>query len=491
MKRRQYVTFFGGSRRRDIFGSEGSRIGWILPVLILAAGFTMLVIWLVGGDDAPTGTLGDGSPVPSVLFPISTTTTLPAVTESVSCPGAVVGWPTFHGSGDRAGCVSAPHITDPSIMWTANIGVQGWLNNPVISDGIVYVGSAGSAQFESDGSDGVYAIDVLTGDTSWFFAATLDVNGVSVSEGIVVAVGDEGAVWGIDAATGSQIWANNVGVPVFGSPLFVGSLVVVGDGSGSVTALDATTGERRWVVDVEGALRGGATTDGEAIYAIGEQRDAVAVDLDGNLLWRTTISPTAPNASSFRIYAAPTVVDGRLIVTLVRDDVYPEPAMVAIDAATGRLDWEAVDTAGIKSQWGNVRSAPAVVGDLLVYAEPYFDGIVAIDMATGQTQWEVTAGAFCFPQWPSPAVNDGLVIVGRHDGGLYAVDAVTGTLSWSIYLGDHDADGVFPDGFGEGFCDWTPVEGFSVLASPAVDDSGIVVVGTLEGYLVAVGDSSW
>jgi hypothetical protein len=64
-------------------------------------------------------------------------------------------------------------------------------------------------------------------------------------------------------------------------------------------------------------------------------------------------------------------------------------------------------------------------------------------------------------------------------------------LAWSIYIGD-DSNGEFPDGYDEeGFCDWTPKEGSPVLASPAIAENGIVVVGSLQGVLTAVGDANW
>ncbi|OFW64250.1 MAG: hypothetical protein A2135_01375 [Actinobacteria bacterium RBG_16_67_15] len=84
----------------------------------------------------------------------------------------------------------------------------------------------------------------------------------------------------------------------------------------------------------------------------------------------------------------------------------------------------------------------------------------------------------------------GQVIIARHDGAMYAVGIETQTLVWSIYLGN-DA-GTFPAGFETaGFCEWAPQTGYSVLASPAVAANGYIVVGTLEGYLVAISDRSW
>jgi outer membrane protein assembly factor BamB len=85
-----------------------------------------------------------------------------------------------------------------------------------------------------------------------------------------------------------------------------------------------------------------------------------------------------------------------------------------------------------------------------------------------------------------------LAYLARHDGGLYAVDLQARTVAWKIYLGDAEGSGAFPQDFEEaGFCGWGPVTGHSILSSPAVASNGVIVVGTLEGFIIAIGDADW
>ncbi|MBP1633253.1 MAG: hypothetical protein H6Q11_1541 [Acidobacteria bacterium] len=192
------------------------------------------------------------------------------------------------------------------------------------------------------------------------------------------------------------------------------------------------------------------------------------------------------------MFAAPTIAGPFLVVSLIRgEELYADPALIALDRETGEVAWEAEDAAGIKSEWANVRSSPAVVGDLLVYGETYSDRLVAVGVDDGLTRWSVKVGPYCFQHWSSPAVVGGQVILPRYDGGLYAVALDTKTVAWSIYLGQQALDGEFPATFGEDFCQQQPLAGASVIASPAVADNGVVVVGTLEGYLIAIGDEGW
>jgi outer membrane protein assembly factor BamB len=495
-RRRDYLTFFRSPKRRGefIFAREGrSRIRWLLPALLVAAAGGAAWWWFARPAPEPSATSIVGvTTVPTVLLPVSSSTTATGG-EETPCPPAATEthWITFQATPGRTGCIDAPIIQNPVILWTARVGVQGWLNNPVIVEDTVFVGSAGSVQFESDADDGVYALDLATGTPRWFFAGSLDVNGVAVSDGVVVATGDEGLVWGIAAADGRALWTANLGAAVFTNPLIVDGKAVVGDGSGTISAFDLGTGRRQWRATVQGPVRGGAAFDGERIFVVSEEREAVALDLQGTVLWRQTLTARTGEGEQMRVFAAPTVAGDVLVISLVREDIFGEPALMALDRQTGEVRWRATDAAGIKSEWGNVRSSPAVVGDLLVYGEPYSDRLVALGVDDGRTRWSAEVGPLCYPHWSSPAVVSGQVILPRFDGGLYAVDVATKTRVWSIYLGQQALQGEFPADFDSEYCQWQPRAGASVIASPAVADNGVVVVGTLEGYLMAVGDAGW
>ena len=154
---------------------------------------------------------------------------------------------------------AGPDDLDPRIEWSKEIGIAGWLNSPIIVNGTIYVGSAGRSQGTQDSFDGVWALDLYTGEQKWFFGAALDVNGISYGDGIIVATGDEGRVWGIDARTGDLLWEDDLGVATYGFPLIVDDLVVVGDGDGFATGFDLRSGRRQngWQVQVDGPIREG------------------------------------------------------------------------------------------------------------------------------------------------------------------------------------------------------------------------------------------
>ena len=493
-RRGDYRSFFGGRRHRDPYERRRSLLSTpVLAVAVVAALAVAGYAWFIHGGGPEI--IDTGAP-PVVLVASTTSTTRPAAggTVFVDCPDRGEGWAMFQSSMRRSGCTDTERvILEPTVLWQTQIGIFGWLNNPVVAEGRVFIGSAGRAQFEGDRADGVYGVDLATGTVVWHFLAENDVNGVAYHDGIVVATGDEGRVRGI-AATGTEqgraLWETYLGVSVFTNPLVFQGRVIVGDGTGEVTALDLYTGERKWRVAVAGPVRGGAASDGTRIYVISEEGGAAAIAPDGTVVWRQDLADDG--GARIRVFAAPTVSGNFLVVPIVRDDLHTRPALIAIDRQTGAVRWRATDAAAIKGEWGNVRSSPALIGNLLVYGETYSSHLVAVDAATGETRWAVEAGRFCYPHWPSPAITTGQVILARHDGGLYSIDAGTGEVTWGIYVGDETETGEWPDSYEDSdFCNWTPKTGSPILSSPAIAPDGVVVVASLEGLLTAVGDATW
>ncbi|MFQ5948675.1 MAG: PQQ-binding-like beta-propeller repeat protein, partial [Acidimicrobiia bacterium] len=462
--RRDVLSYFNEadrSRGRSIFFNVSPR--WRRFRLWLPVAATLL---LLGGAGFFIVTRGSSSPEAAPAAPAETPSATPVTAPSVNaagvltCPDAVeVGWSTFQGSPARTGCVEARTIANPKILWRADVGIQGWLNNPVIGGSRVFVGSAGQLQLTSDDGDGIYAVDLLRGEILWFIPASADVNGVGYAEGVVVATGDEGKVWALRALNGAELWSHSLDNPIFGNPLTVNGLVVVGDAGGNLYAYDLHTGALEWQNHLEGAVRGGAASDGEVIYAVGEQREVGAFAMDGTPIWRKRITGTGEKAEGIRIFAAPTVAEDVVAIPYIRDDTYPEPALLALDRSTGAIRWRASGP-DIKTNWANLRSSPAVLGDLLVFGEAYSNKLVAVGVDDGTAQWAADVGVHCFPHWPSPAIVGGQVLLPRHDGGLYAVDAATGRTAWSIYLGEVGLLGEFPLDFDNEFCGWQPRTGW-------------------------------
>jgi outer membrane protein assembly factor BamB len=68
----------------------------------------------------------------------------------------------------------------------------------------------------------------------------------TVVNGVVYVGSDSGSIYALNATTGQIVWQTNTGAPVNSSPTVVNGVVYVGSESGYLYALNATTGQIVW-----------------------------------------------------------------------------------------------------------------------------------------------------------------------------------------------------------------------------------------------------
>lgn len=409
-------------------------------------------------------------------------------------------WPTFKFDPARQGSAPGRHaIRKPKLLWKAPVGIAGWLNSPVIADGTVFVGSGGylwnlpdhADYADTTPTDGVYAFDLDTGVRKWFTPAENDVNSVALVDGKLIATGDEGAIWALDPASGRRLWQTRLEGAGF-QLLPHGKQVLVGDSEGQLAWVDAASGQIAARTRLDGAIRAGASSDGKNIYTATTRGSVYAFDARGHMKWRQSLQDLYPehagSEGALAIYAAPTLYKDLVVLGFARDSYYESPALLALEARSGKLRWKSQPFEG-KSEWGNVRTSPAIYRDRLIYAEPYSNVVVAINGDTGKAEGGSAVGAPMFPQWSSPAIAENIAYVPRFDGGLYALDAGNGQPIWSFYLGiPSRAGSEFPPEFADlQDPEWKPLIGDAIYASPALAADGRILI-PAAGFLYCIGE---
>ncbi len=431
------------------------------------------------------------SPSPS---PTLVVLTAPPVASAEAAPPEPVepetasddGWRMFHGDIARSGHVHARPIHKPRVKWRADLGIMGWLNGPVVSENLVIVPSSGKRHNDPDELDGVFAFDLRSGKQIWHTRTGADANGAAIARDYVIVTSDDGNVYSLELSTGRVLWKREGEGKMYSNPLPLGDRVVVGDAAGYLRAYSLDGGAVLWAVKLDGAIRGGASSDGRHIFAASQGGEVVALRSDGSVLWRNNLS-TENNIAE--IYATPIVHDKSIIIPFARDTYYSTPALVAL-SKKGEIQWRA---RAKDAEWGNIRSAPALIDGTLVYAEPYSGDIVGIDAKTGNVRYRKEVGPCFFPQWASPAAADKIVYVPRYDGAVYAVAPQSGDLSWKLYLGSLSGVGKYlPAALAnQKGCAWSVPTGSPLYAPAAIADDGTLLVGSGEGRLFAIVDEDW
>ncbi|MDZ4730435.1 MAG: PQQ-dependent dehydrogenase, methanol/ethanol family [Xanthomonadales bacterium] len=158
--------------------------------------------------------------------------------------------------------INTQNVEQLGFAWQSNTETEhGFEATPIVVDGVMY----------SSGPLGaVFAVDAASGTELWKFAPQVDpdtmrkvccgvVNrGVAVWHGQVYVGSLDGHLYALDASTGGVVWRADTiidrerGYTVTGAPYIAGNKVVIGnsgaelDARGYVTAYDLTSGEQSW-----------------------------------------------------------------------------------------------------------------------------------------------------------------------------------------------------------------------------------------------------
>lgn len=396
-------------------------------------------------------------------------------------------------------------VADLAPAWEVDdiLGVTG---TPAVVDGVAYVG---------DWTGHLRALDAETGDQVWVHELGDGYVGGSVAvDDTQVVVGTfDARLVAVDRATGEPLWEASVDdhpkAVVFGSPVLVDGVVVVGVGSfevfapgdpptfrGSVVALDAATGEEVWrfwltkgdateapgvsiwsspAVDTERGVLYVGTGQAYALPAPARSDALLALDLrTGEEVWTTQFTSgdawtiTDPSGLDADVGAAPNLfeADGTDAVG-VGDKA---GAYRALDRDTGEILWERQLTEG-GAQGGVMASA--AVADSTVYVASNDGGrdavLAALDADTGEERWRSDVGAHV--TGPVTWAN-GVLYLADDSGRIAAYDADGGAQLWA-----HEVP--FPAAGGVAVVDGTIYAGWGWWLAGAPDDAngGLIAFG--------------
>ena len=248
----------------------------------------------------------------------------------------------------------------------------------------------------------------------------------------------EQAVENVEAAPRFRVaWKRNIGRPsarteqVTAPPILAEGRVFTMDGNATVVATDARTGARVWSANLAVKNKRDAREYGGGLaYANGKvfvssgYRFVAAVDAKtGHTLWKTL--------TKLPFHAAPTVTDGRVVVSTVSDD------LESFDAATGAPGWTyqaLVEPATILEA-----SSPAATNGTVVNA--FSSGeVIAVQAANGNQIWTQSLTRISRTSALSeirdiggrPVIYKGQVFSGSHSGVAASIDLRTGDAKWQL-----------------------------------------------------------
>ncbi|HEX5061781.1 MAG TPA: PQQ-binding-like beta-propeller repeat protein [Kofleriaceae bacterium] len=350
------------------------------------------------------------------------TTTLTVETcETPPPPLPGPAWPQLGGDATHVG--TRPYEVVPPLVtrWASVVGGHVLSASPVIAQGLVFV----TVTDLGDGaSGGVVALDLLTGAQRWRVPTPVQVRGgLAIAGDTVVATQIDGLTLALDATTGAQRWRYELSTEfepeaaaLFAPPAVDHDDVLVGN-QRALAVLASASGTPLWSTD---PVPAGRNSQSAAALAIG---DGIVVGtferaVGGLLAWDRATGKLLWSRNDFDtigINASP-VIAGDTIYTVSAADT-----VAALDLA-GQLRWRtALDSKGF--EWGNATiGTPAYAQGVLVVPTLYRD-LVALDALTGVELWR-HAGV------PSPLRTTHYR--GARESGFAAAPIITGDLVWAV-----------------------------------------------------------
>jgi len=234
---------------------------------------------------------------------------------------------------------------------------------PTVANGVVYV---------LDREQTGWAVRANDGKVLWRSFGNKDMAGVmgaaapAVAGGTVVFPSNTGALTGVDAEDGSQLWVASVGgtrlgraVSYFrdmtGDPVIQGNTLYAGTSAGGTAAYDMATGMMKWHAR-EGAA-GPVLAAGNSVFLVNDQAQLIRLDAaNGGRVWAQKLPYFTENVirkqGGVWNHYGPVLAGSRLY--LASSDGY----LRVFDPASGAL----IGTAQIP---GGAAAAPAVAGQTL------------------------------------------------------------------------------------------------------------------------------
>ncbi len=222
----------------------------------------------------------------------------------------------------------------------------------------------------------------------------------------------------ITPATDRTDDASGGGLAAAGGRLFVTS------GFGELVALDAATGAQLWSQDLQAAASGAPTVLGGQVFAAARDGRGWALDAaTGRTLWTVQGTPARTGVVGG---AAPAATDQAVIFPLASGE------LIAVAPATGAPIWTgfvAGERIGrVYTRVTDVTGAPVISGGQ-VFAASNSGRSTALDFGSGRTLWTAKEGA----QAPL-SVAGGSIFMVSDESELLRLDAATGERIWGVSL---------------------------------------------------------
>jgi outer membrane protein assembly factor BamB len=258
--------------------------------------------------------------------------------------------------------------------------------------------------------------------------------GFVVNSALLIGSFNEHWVGGLSIATGKPQWWFDGKVSMTAPPGSFGSSVMLGFRDGRVVKLDALTGKRQWVANLDSFTERPFLLSGTTLFVVTAAQVLHAIDFQtGKVHW--LFDGGFPDGLTVAGGARPIIHDGKILFGVASGEI------VAVDAETGKLAWR-------YNPAYNDQKFHSVVGEITVRNNRLlmtrYDGLVAaIDLASSvrATAWQemmpgLSTSTFRNGRYYIGGIGGEVVAIDPDNGGRQVWRTVTGASVVSIVAGE-------------------------------------------------------
>jgi outer membrane protein assembly factor BamB len=233
----------------------------------------------------------------------------------------------------------------------------------------------------------------------------------AIADGVVYVADMDGKLSALNLSDGKEIWHHQIDGGYIASPSVRGELLYIGDIDGKFYAFDRKAGKPRWTAQADAQIDSGANFWNENVLFGSQDANLYCLNATtGKEVWKFAIAD--------QIRCMPTVVGDRSFVAGCDSQFH------IIDLTTGKE----VGAVPIEAPTG---VTPAVLGDL-VYFGTEAGTLFGVNWKEIKLAWKVEDKASSQPMRGSPAVQEGILVVGTRSRRVQAHDPATGNDLWAF-----------------------------------------------------------
>ncbi|HEX4792679.1 MAG TPA: PQQ-binding-like beta-propeller repeat protein [Humisphaera sp.] len=352
------------------------------------------------------------------LISLSASSRLFAQTKPADLPKD---WPAFHAGGALRGVAQPIGAPPMKLRWTfrtsENLPATAPSSTQPAPQAGRFEGSAAISNgtvYIADTAGLLHAIDLKTGKRKWVYPA-IDGEGFETTPLVMdgkVFIGDLGGIFhAVAASDGHKLWTFDSASTIHSSANAIGNRIVFGDDGADIFCIDANTGAKLWEEKAGDRVNGApAIVDGAALVS-GCDAQLRGIGLaDGKEMYAVDLGALCPGSAAISNNRIVMGTDGGRVVCLTADK--RQQAWL----------FESVENRAM------VYSSPAIA-DGIVVVGARDRNVYGLELSSGKKIWSFpTRGEVD----SSPAISGGRVYVGSKDRKLYVLDLKTGAKIWEF-----------------------------------------------------------